>query len=168
MYMRQVAAALLAAAIATPAVAADPYQVAPAAPQQSGWQQFNGSLDNWFGFNADEAPVNLPACSDQKVVSAALKFTNAAQPAYRVVRVAAIDNVFEQALEADNPSPLARRYCRGQAHMADGRITTAHIRIEEADGFVGAGWAVNVCLDGYDKWRVYDGTCRTARPAPDS
>lgn len=153
MFVRIAAAAFLSAAMFAPAQAADPYVVAPAPTYRA-------------------APVvapagPLPACADQKVVNAALKFTNAAEPIYRVERVAAIDNVFEQKLDVDNPSPLARRYCRGRAVFEDGRATTAFFRLEEAGGFAGVGWSVNVCLEGYDAWRVYDGFCRTARPAPD-
>ena len=154
MFVRFAAAACLTAMMFAPAMAADPYVVVPAPTYRAA---------------PAPAPVAgpLPACADQKVVNAALKFTNSAEPVYRVERVAAIDNVFEQKLDVDNPSPLARRYCSGRAVFEDGRVTTAYIRLEEQGGFAGFGWSVNVCLDGYDSWRVYDGFCRTARPAPD-
>lgn len=154
MFVRIAAAALMSAAMFAPAQAADPYVVAPTTTYRA---------------EPVAAPATgaLPACADQKVVNAALKFTNRAEPAYRVERVAAIDNVFEEALDVDNPSPLARRYCRGRAVFEDGRVTTAFIRLEEQGGFAGFGWSVNVCLEGSDSWRVYDGFCRTARPAPD-
>ncbi|MDQ0316673.1 hypothetical protein [Amorphus orientalis] len=169
MLARFAAAALFVVAGFAGANAADPYVVAPSAETQPKSQGINGSLNNLLGFNADEAAGKpLPACGDAKVVNAAMKFTNGAEPVYRAIRVAAIDQVYERSLEVDNPSPLARRYCQGRAVLEDGRTATAYIRIEEAGGFVGLGWAVNVCLDGYDKWRVYDGHCRTARAAPDS
>ncbi|MGX1098702.1 hypothetical protein [Amorphus sp. MBR-141] len=154
MFVRFAAAACLSAMMFAPAMAADPYVVVPAPT---------------YRVAPAPAPVAgpLPACADQKVVNAALKFTNSAEPVYRVERVAAIDNVFEQKLDVDNPSPLARRYCSGRAVFEDGRVTTAYIRLEEQGGFAGFGWSVNVCLEDYDKWRVYDGFCRTARPAPD-
>lgn len=170
MLVRLVAAVLFVAFAASAASAADPYVVAPSGETgtESKWQSFNGSLDNWLGFNNDEETGKpLPACTDTKVVNAALKFANKAEPVYRAVRVASLDRVYEQRLEVDDPSPLARRYCQARAHLENGRIAHAYFRIEEADGFVGLGWAVNVCLEPYDKWRVYDGHCRTARPAPD-
>jgi len=38
--------------------------------------------------------------------------------------------------------------------------------IEEDAGFVGLSWKVYVCIQGHDRWRVYDGRCRVARPTP--
>lgn len=151
MFVRFAAAAVVAASLAAPTQAADLMVLTPAP-----------------AYAVQPAPVvgPLPACTDPKVLTAALKFTNKAEPVYRAERVAAIDNVFEEDLDVNNPSPLARRYCRGRAVLEDGRVTAAFFRLEEQGGFVGLGWSVNVCLEGYDKWRVYDGFCRTARPAP--
>jgi len=150
MFVRLAAAMFLAASFAMPAQAADLMVITPAPT------------------SVEPAPVAgpLPACADPKVVNAALKFSNSAEPVYRAERVAVIDNVFEERLDVNDPSPLARRYCRGRAVLEDGRVTAAFFRLEEQGGFVGLGWSVNVCLEGYDKWRVYDGFCRTARAAP--
>lgn len=106
----------------------------------------------------------VPACDAPNVVSAALRFANRAEHVYRIPRVAEIIHPREAHGSIHNPSPLVRRYCTAEVRLDDGIHTTAHYFIEEDGGFVGLSWAVYVCLDGYDKWRVYDGRCRVARP----
>ncbi|MEM9222034.1 MAG: hypothetical protein AAGB11_06480 [Pseudomonadota bacterium] len=107
----------------------------------------------------------VPACDANSVVSAALRFAHRAEPIYRVPRVQTFTPVRELTETYVNPSPLVRRYCLASVALDNGDHATAHYFIEEDTGFVGISWSVYVCIVGYDKWRVYDGRCRVARPA---
>ncbi|MCF3932281.1 hypothetical protein L1787_02475 [Acuticoccus sp. M5D2P5] len=106
-----------------------------------------------------------PACDAESVVSAAVRFANRAEDVYRLPRVTEFVPQGEVPQTVYNPSPLVRRYCMASATLDTGARTTAYYFLEEDAGFVGFGWKVYVCLDGYDSWRVYDGRCRVARPA---
>ncbi|WP_245943947.1 hypothetical protein [Acuticoccus kandeliae] len=106
-----------------------------------------------------------PACDSNSVVTAAMRFANRAEAVYRIPRVTEFVAQGEVPQTVYNPSPLVRRYCMGTATLDTGVQTTAYYFLEEDSGFVGFGWKVYVCLDGYDSWRVYDGRCRIARPA---
>ena len=112
----------------------------------------------------------VPACDAPAVVGAALRFAGRAEKAYRVPRVKELRPVRELGQPLPNPSELVRRYCEGSALLNTAtdpdRWSTAYYFVEEDAGFVGLSWTVYVCLDGYDDWRVYDGRCRVARPAP--
>lgn len=106
----------------------------------------------------------VPLCTEKNVVAAAQAFFDRANKAYRVVKVKSLTHVREVLDHRRNPSPLMRRYCAATAMLDNGRTTSAHFFVEEDAGFVGISWAVEGCLMGYDKWRVYDGKCRVARP----
>lgn len=109
---------------------------------------------------------DVPACTATSVLSAAVRFANRAEPVYRVPRVKTLTPIGELHQPLYNPSPLVRRYCEASVELDNGDHARAYYFVEEDSGFVGIGWKVFVCIDGYDKWRVYDGRCRTARPAP--
>ena len=107
----------------------------------------------------------VPACDAKSVVQAAVRFANRAEPVYRVPRVQAFTPVRELHESYFNPSPLVRRYCVASVALDNGDQATAHYFIEEDTALVGLSWSVYVCINGYDKWRVYDGRCRVAQPA---
>jgi len=120
----------------------------------------------WIWGDPRECPGDetVPACDAPGVVSAAKRFVNRAEPVYRVPRALTFTPVREVQETYFNPSPLVRRFCVGSVALDNGEHATAHYFIEENSGFVGLSWAVYVCISGYDKWRVYDGRCRVARP----
>ncbi|MEM7696684.1 MAG: hypothetical protein AAF318_19730 [Pseudomonadota bacterium] len=107
----------------------------------------------------------VPACDAPAVVKAAIRFANRAEPSYRAPRVNGFSPVRELSDTVFSPSPLVRRYCVASVTLDNGDHVTANYFIEEDGGFVGIPWTVYVCINGYDKWRVYDGRCRVARPA---
>jgi len=107
----------------------------------------------------------VPACDSDAVVSAAIRFADRAQPVYREPRVTEFQPVRELTDTFFNPSPLVRRYCLANVSLDNGDHTEAYYFVEEDAGFVGLSWKVYVCILGYDRWRVYDGRCRVARPA---
>ncbi len=108
----------------------------------------------------------LPHCEDSNVHRIiAHRFSYADRDYYRGIdSIDSFDRVTEVALDAGRPSPLARRYCRARVAMSDQRTRTLYYMIEEDASFVSWSWGVEFCIRGLDRWRIYDGRCRTVRP----
>lgn len=107
----------------------------------------------------------IPNCLDASVQRAVSRRVARAYPGYYDGRtITTMDGVVETAYEIGTPSPLARRYCEGHATLSDGNMHRVYYKVIEHQGFVGISWDVEACLAGLDRWRVYDGYCRTARP----
>ncbi len=77
--------------------------------------------------------------------------------------LATVDRITQDYAGQNDPSPYARRYCVARAGLSDGKTTTLYYLVEEQAGFVGVTWNVDVCLLGYEPWRVHDGRCHTVR-----
>lgn len=60
-------------------------------------------------------------------------------------------------------SPIERRYCRATARLSDGRDRSIWYVIEYGQGFASIGDNVEFCLSGFDRWNVYNGSCRVLR-----
>ena len=60
-------------------------------------------------------------------------------------------------------SPIERRYCHATAALSDGRNRDIWYLIERPMGFAGIGSNVEFCVDGFDRWNVYNGRCRVLR-----
>lgn len=60
-------------------------------------------------------------------------------------------------------SPIARRYCQATARLSDGRDRSIWYVIEYGQGFASIGDNVEFCLLGFDRWNIYDGSCRVLR-----
>lgn len=58
---------------------------------------------------------------------------------------------------------VTRHYCRATAHLSDGNQQPVWYLVEEGQGFVGIGNNVEFCLAGFDRWHIYNGSCRTLR-----
>jgi hypothetical protein len=76
------------------------------------------------------------------------------------VEISGFQSPHERTVEAFGPSPIYRRYCRATAMMSDGRPRTIHYRISRGMGLAGTGYNVEFCIQGLDRWRVFDGNCR--------
>jgi hypothetical protein len=79
------------------------------------------------------------------------------------VLLTAVDQIAQDYVSQNDPSPYARRYCVARAGLSDGKTTTLYYLVEERAGFVGVTWNVDACLLGYEPWRVHDGRCHTVR-----
>jgi len=122
----------------------------------------------WLWGDPTDCPDDetVPACDAKQVVSAAVRFVSRADDIYREPDLVSFTPVRELHDTFYNPSPLARRYCLASVALTNGEHTDAYYFIEEDAGFVGLSWKVYVCIQGHDRWRVYDGRCRVARPTP--
>jgi len=126
-----------------------------------------------LAFTATSANANpswwrgaLPACSEPAVLA---KVQNKiAYGAPRVLgyelAISQFEGISQAAVKADGKSWIDRRYCRATAWLSNGKQSEVVYLIEATQGFASIGWNVESCLPGYDRWRVYDGWCRSIRP----
>ena len=63
--------------------------------------------------------------------------------------------------------PIARQYCEADVVLSDGHVRNIWYLIEGGMGFAGIGDNVEFCVDGFDRWYVYNGRCRVLRPGVD-
>lgn len=59
--------------------------------------------------------------------------------------------------------PIARRYCSAHVDLSDGRSKAVWYLIEGRMGYASIGEGVEFCVDGFDRWLVYNGYCRVLR-----
>ncbi|MGH6762749.1 MAG: hypothetical protein ACRECW_14315 [Phyllobacterium sp.] len=58
---------------------------------------------------------------------------------------------------------IGRRYCGATALMSDGQHKRVWYMIEEGQGLASIGNNVEFCVDGFDRWNVYNSYCRVLR-----
>lgn len=63
----------------------------------------------------------------------------------------------------DETHPISRQYCEAQVLLTDGRTHDIWYLIEGDQGFASIGTNVEFCVQGFDRWHVYDGRCRVLR-----
>lgn len=112
------------------------------------------------------AHYNLPDCSDERVLQKISKRFNRAEDHtwHRGLYVDSISRPHGHGHHGFEESPIYRVYCHAYANLSNGRTRKVHYLIEDGQGFAGFGWNVEFCVTGLDRWRVYDGYCRTVRP----
>lgn len=116
----------------------------------------------YFSHNKDP---RLPECTENSVQSAVAGTVARAHHDYYGGRtITGIDQIAEVAYRENGVSVLARRYCEGVATLTDGSSHVIYYKLVEHAGFVGVRWNVEACMARLDKYRVYDGRCRTTRP----
>lgn len=120
-------------------------------------------LSAWPGTDA------VPACDDPSVLADVQeRFAyGAANMLQADLALVAVDKVRQTHPLVTRPSPVVRRYCAARGHVSNGHTTpvraSVYFLIEQHQGFVGQGWLVTACVNGYDRWRVHDGNCRAVR-----
>ncbi|AAN29633.1 MULTISPECIES: phage portal protein [Brucella] len=62
-----------------------------------------------------------------------------------------------------SPADIERTYCQATAVLSDGQYRPVWYMVEEGQGFAALGRNVEFCVDGFDRWYVYDGRCRVLR-----
>jgi hypothetical protein len=146
------AVSLAAAALATPALAADygpGYAPAPG-----------------VGYTHHHQHA-LPECHDAAVV-ARIPEKFAYYDANVIgsgLGIANIAGIHQSALRAGGPGLIDRRYCGATAWLTNGQRNEVVYLIEGPKvGHASIGWHVESCLPGFDPYRVYDASCRSIRP----
>lgn len=110
-------------------------------------------------------PAQFPACHDVPVEFRIIRNFNWAERNtwHRGLEMLEVRKMEEKRTVYWRNSPIARRYCVGNARMSDGTHRTVYYLIEDQGGFAGRNWDVEFCVMGLDPWRVYDGYCRAVR-----
>lgn len=62
-----------------------------------------------------------------------------------------------------NPAQIERTYCKATAALSDGQYRPVWYMVEDGQGFAGVGSNVEFCVDGFDRWYVFDASCRVLR-----
>lgn len=62
-----------------------------------------------------------------------------------------------------NPAQIERTYCKATAVLSDGQYRPVWYMVEDGQGFAGVGSNVEFCVDGFDRWYVFDASCRVLR-----
>lgn len=106
---------------------------------------------------------SFPQCHDVKVLGKIVERFNWAEENTwnRGFYLQDIERVRERVVQNHSDRLIPRRYCRAHAQLTNGRHPTLFFLIEGGQGFAGNGFNVEFCLNGYDRWNEYDGSCRT-------
>lgn len=106
---------------------------------------------------------SFPQCHDVKVLGKIVERFNWAEENTwnRGFYLEDIERVRERVVQNGASQQIPRRYCRAHARLTNGRHPTLFFLIEGGQGFAGNGFNVEFCLNGYDRWNEYDGSCRT-------
>lgn len=107
----------------------------------------------------------VPACDDASVLADVQdRFAYGAAGMLQAdLALVAVDKVRQTHPLVTRPSPVARRYCAARGHVSNGRVAPVYFLVEQRQGFVGQGWLVTACVNGYDRWAVHGGACRSVR-----
>lgn len=106
-------------------------------------------------------------CHKQGVINSAVaQFSRMVHgvPDMPAISINAVGNVSATHFEAKTyPSGIERHYCRATAVLSNGENRTMWYMVENRQGFASVGRNVESCVDGFDKWFIYDGRCRVLR-----
>lgn len=107
----------------------------------------------------------FPECHEIKVLGNIVERFNWAEEETwkRGVYMSDIDNVRPRLLRDSEHRQVPRRYCRATATLTNGHHRTVFYLIEGGGGFAGNGFNLEFCVEGLDRWRVHNGSCRTLR-----
>ncbi|MDM7851584.1 phage portal protein [Pseudochrobactrum kiredjianiae] len=108
-----------------------------------------------------------PVCQEQGVINRAVaQFDRLVRgvPEMPAVSINAVSNVSATRFDPKTyPSGIERHYCRATAVLSNGENRNMWYMVEKTQGFASMGSNVESCVDGFDKWFVYDGRCRVLR-----
>lgn len=108
-----------------------------------------------------------PVCQEQGVINRAVaQFDRLVRgvPQMPAVSINAVSNVSATRFDPKTyPSGIERHYCRATAVLSNGENRNMWYMVEKTQGFASMGSNVESCVDGFDKWFVYDGRCRVLR-----
>ena len=107
----------------------------------------------------------FPECHDASVLNRIAQRFNWAQDKTfdSHVRIDALKAPHPSKLRVGQDEAIPRLYCRARAELNTGQHRTVFYLIEGGVGFAGNGSHVAFCVEGYDPWRVYNGSCRSLR-----
>lgn len=109
--------------------------------------------------------AGFPQCDDAKVLKRIVKRFNKAEDKTwnRGFYLEEIERIQERNVRQNEDLQIPRRYCRGHALLTNGKHPALFFLIESGTGLAGNGFSVEFCLAGYDRWREFDGSCRSIK-----
>ncbi|MGO4452328.1 hypothetical protein AB4Y96_25705 [Phyllobacterium sp. TAF24] len=87
-------------------------------------------------------------------------------PGLQQVAIQDFSEVHQQRYEPSRDpemSAVSRYYCQATAHLSDGNQRPVWYVVEEGMGFASIGNNVEFCVAGFDRWNVYNGSCRSLK-----
>ncbi len=140
-------AALLAAATALPATAAN-------------WFEKN------FYLSGPRYESVLPLCNAPEALGVIRSRFAAKEGTFWVsdLQIVNFDQIRETARRPWAEGTIPRRFCSGMALISDGRWRQVHYSIIEDGGMIGASWGVQWCVVGIDRNWAYNPACKMAQP----
>lgn len=107
------------------------------------------------------------ACDDAGVLKRITsKFRTQAREVHhdKALAIESYDGVHQHRyVEESEFRPIARRYCGAVVNLNDGRRRTIWYLVERGTGFASIGDNVEFCISGFDRWNVYNNSCRILR-----
>ncbi len=126
-----------------------------------------GKIFDWKSTHGARAAglEKFPGCDDPKVLGKIVERYNWAENHtwQRGFDLDDITRTRERQTLAGGDRLINRRFCRGHAHLSNGRHPTVHYLIEQRQGFASMGWNVEFCISGHDSWMAFDDSCRILR-----
>jgi hypothetical protein len=147
MFCAALGAALIAAALSTPAFAANPFE-------KNGYligPRFDSQLpscDNSWALSTIQSRF---ATKESRFWNSDLQITN-------------FDQIREVAFRPWADATIPRRFCSGKVLTSDGRWRLLRYSIVEDGGMIGASWGVQWCVVGADRNWAYNPDCKAAGP----
>jgi capsid protein len=114
-------------------------------------------------FVAPHATADASICSQQSVLKRVVSdfsYMIHHVPDMPMTSISSIGDIRLNRFEPKvNPAQIERTYCDATAVLADGQTRKLWYLIENRQGFAGLGSNVESCVDGFDKWYVYNASC---------
>lgn len=106
-------------------------------------------------------------CAQQSVlkrISAGFDHQVRNVPNLPIVQISAVSNIYQTRYEPKTyDSGVTRHYCSATAVLSNGENHSLWYLVEDEQGFASIGKNVEFCINGFDKWYVYNGRCRVLR-----
>ncbi|PSC06815.1 hypothetical protein SLNSH_00015 [Alsobacter soli] len=110
-------------------------------------------------------PENIPACADPAVLGKIQdRFAETEATYWAGAQIVAFEKVRPLGFRPWGLDFIPRLFCTGTVVVTDGRRHRIDYSLAEDTGFIGYGWGVEYCVNGYDKSWAYAPACKMARP----
>ena len=136
------------------------FAAATQATTAASWLEMN------FWMSGPRYDGNLPACDDASALGKISGRFAQKESTFWVsdLAITGFDKVREIALRPWGHDAIPRRYCSARVALSNGRASTVFYSIAEDQGFIGASWGVEWCVQGYDRNMAYAPNCKMAQP----
>ena len=110
--------------------------------------------------------ADIPTCGDPSVLARiATNFAEKETKFWGVERtIVEYEHIRPVAWRPWGLDTIPRRFCTATAIVSDGRRRRIDFSVREDLAFIGNGWGVEFCVQGYDNNWAYAPSCRMARP----